>query len=139
MKDEKNSGKRWLKAELHSHCSLDPVDYKLCKHSPGGLIEEAARLGYEVLAITCHNLDVWNEDLSEYARSLGITLIPGMEVNVEGPKHTLVYNFRTGCENLNTLDKIRARSGKDTMVIAPHPFFPGKVCLNDLLEQHVGL
>jgi predicted metal-dependent phosphoesterase TrpH len=139
MNDEKNARKRWLKAELHSHCSLDPIDYKLCKHSPEGLIEEAARLGYEVLAITCHDLDVWNEGLSEYARSLGITLIPGMEVNAEGRKHTLVYNFRTGPENLNTLKKIRARSGEDTMVIAPHPFFPGKICLGGLLEEHIGL
>ncbi len=139
MNDEKNARKRWLKAELHSHCSLDPMDYRVCEHSPEGLIKEAARLGYEVLAITCHNLDVWNEDLSEYARSLGITLIPGMEVNAEGAKHTLVYNFRTGPENLNTLVKIRARSGEDTMVIAPHPFFPGKFCLGGLLEQHIDL
>src|SRR5213596_4153985 len=139
MNDEKNARKRWLKAELHSHCSLDPMDYRVCEHSPEGLIKEAALLGYEVLAITCHNLDVWNEDLSEYARSLGITLIPGMEVNAEGAKHTLVYNFRTGPENLNTLVKIRARSGEDTMVIAPHPFFPGKFCLGGLLEQHIDL
>src|SRR5438034_9753359 len=83
MNDEKNARKRWLKAELHSHCSLDPMDYRVCEHSPEGLIKEAARLGYEVLAITCHNLDVWNEDLSEYARSLGITLLPGMEGNAQ--------------------------------------------------------
>src|SRR5213083_2399187 len=101
------SGKRWLKAELHSHCSLDPVDYRLCDHSPEDLIEQAARLCYEILAITCHNLDIWGRDLADYARSLGVVLIPGMEVSTEGACHTLVYNFHTGAENLNTLSKIR--------------------------------
>ena len=54
------SGERWLKAELHAHCSLDPHDYRMCAHSPEELIREAARLSYEVLAITCHDLDVWS-------------------------------------------------------------------------------
>src|SRR5438046_7583773 len=134
MNDEKNARKRWLKAELHSHCSLDPMDYRVCEHSPEGLIKEAALLGYEVLAITCHNLDVWNEDLSEYARSLGITMIPGMEDNEEGAKHTLVYNFRTGPENLNTLVKIRARPGGDTRARATNPFFLGTCTLGGLLR-----
>jgi hypothetical protein len=134
-----SSGKRWLKAELHSHCSLDPIDYKLCDHSPEDLIAEAARLGYEILAITCHNLDVWGRDLADYARSLGVFLIPGMEVSTEGTRHTLVYNFHTGAENLNTLSKIRERMRDDTLVIAPHPYFPGKACLRHLLEPNIDI
>src|SRR5262245_53946871 len=118
--NDTRSGKRWLKAELHAHCSLDPDDYKICRHSPDELIERAASLAYDVLAITCHNLDIWTQELSDYAASLGVTLIPGMEVSTEGRRHTLVYNFRTGCENLNTLDKIRGRSRQDTLVIAAH-------------------
>jgi predicted metal-dependent phosphoesterase TrpH len=137
MKSSYLKGKRWLKSEMHSHCSLDPVDYRMCPHSPEQLISEAARLGYEVLAITCHNLDIWTRDLSDYAASLGITLVPGMEVSTEGRRHTLVYNFRTGAENLNTLEKIRRRSREDTLVVAAHPYFPGKACLGSLLEQHV--
>ena len=136
---ENYPGKRWLKAEMHSHCSLDPVDYRVCAHSPEQLISEAARLGYEVLAITCHNLDIWSQDLSDYAASVGITLVPGMEVSTEGRRHTLVYNFRTGAENLNTLEKIRRRSREDTLVVAAHPYFPGKVCLGSLLERHIDL
>ncbi len=136
---KESSGKRWLKAELHSHCSLDPVDYKLCRHSPEELIAETARLGYRALAITCHDLDVWSRDLAEHARSLGVTLIPGMEVSTEGTRHTLVYNFRTGAENLNTLNKIRERMRQDTLVIAPHPYFPGNMCLKDLVEPNIDL
>ncbi|HYK91198.1 MAG TPA: PHP-associated domain-containing protein [Acidobacteriota bacterium] len=128
---------RWRKAELHSHCNLDPADYRVCSHSAEQLISEAAGLGYEILAITCHNRDIWNRELADYAENLGITLIPGMEVSTEGPRHVLAYNFRTGPENLNTLAKIRALSNEDTLVIAPHPFFPGRLCLRGRVVQHI--
>jgi predicted metal-dependent phosphoesterase TrpH len=131
--------KRWLKAELHSHCNLDPIDYRICQYTPEQLIARAAKLHYDVLAITCHNKDIWTEDLSEYARNLGITLIPGMEVSVEKTRHVLAYNFHTGAENLNTLKKIRARSKEDTLVIAAHPFYPGRSCLRGLLEKNLGI
>lgn len=131
------SAERWLKAELHSHCNLDPIDYRVCSYSSEQLISEAARLGYDVLAITCHNRDIWNRELSEYAESLGITLIPGMEVSTEEHRHVLAYNFRTGSENLNTLAKIRERSREDTLAIAPHPYFPGRPCLRGLLKQNI--
>jgi predicted metal-dependent phosphoesterase TrpH len=128
--------KRWLKADLHTHCSLDPVDYRMCASHPDHLISHAAKLGYEVFAITCHNKDIWTEALSDYARNMGVLLIPGMEVSIERTRHTLVYNFHTGPENLNTLDKIRNRVRQDTLVIAPHPFFPGPACLRTLLEKN---
>ena len=139
LSHEDKSGKRWLKAELHSHCNLDPTDYSICDFTPEQLISKAAELGYEVLAITCHDRDIWSLNLSDYARSLGIILIPGMEVAIEKKRQVLVYNFQTGAENLNTLDKIRARSGEDTLVIAPHPYFPGSSCLRNLLEKNLGM
>ncbi len=137
MSGNNKSEKRWLKAELHAHCSLDPTDYRICRHTPEELISSAAKLGYEVLAITCHNLDIWTERLSAYARDLGITLIPGMEVIAERTRHVLVYNFHTDAQNLDTLDKIRARSNEDTLVIAPHAFFPERTCLRGLLEENL--
>ncbi len=111
----------------------------MCDYSAEELIREAARLGYEVLAITCHNLDVWSKGLSEYAESLGITLIPGMEVRAEGRFHTLAYNFGTCWNNLNTFEKIRARRGPDTLVVAPHPYFPGWTSLGALLEKNIDI
>jgi predicted metal-dependent phosphoesterase TrpH len=133
------SDKRWMKAELHAHCNLDQADYRICQHTPEELIAHAAKLGYEILAITCHNKDIWSEDLADYATGLGITLIPGMEVTVERTRHTLVYNFPADAEDLNTLEKIRALSREDTLVIAPHPFFPGPACLKGLLEKNLDL
>ena len=132
-------GERWLKAELHSHCHLDPHDHRFCTCSPEALIREAARLGYEVLAITCHGLDIWSLQLAEYAAGLGVTLIPGMEVFVAGRCHVLVYNFRTGARNLDSTAKIRALRREDTLVVAPHPFFPAPTCLGRLLERNLDL
>jgi predicted metal-dependent phosphoesterase TrpH len=130
---------RWLKAEMHSHCSLDPVDYAICKHSPEELIDEAARQRFDVLAITCHDLDVWSRALSEYAASKGIILIPAMEVTTEVSRHTLVYNFQAGAENLNTLVKIRSQLRPDNLVVAAHPYFPGNRCLRGLVEPNIDL
>lgn len=140
MSTRKTPAERWLKTELHSHCSLDPIDYRVCSYSPEQLIFEAAKHGYDVLAITCHNVDIWSRGLSDYAESLGITLIPGMEVVLtEGARHVLAYNFRTVSENLNTLAKIRERSREDTLVVAPHPYFPGRRCLRGLLERNIDI
>jgi predicted metal-dependent phosphoesterase TrpH len=126
---------QWLKAELHAHCNLDPVDYRLCPYSAEGLIQEAARLGYQVLALTCHDRDVWTEGLSDYAAGHGIILIPGMEATTREGRHILVYNFQTDAENLDTLDKIHSLSRPDTLVIAPHPYFPSPKCLGRNLER----
>ncbi len=123
----------WLKAELHAHCCLDPVDYRVCSHTPEQLISEAARFGYRVLAITCHNRDVWTRELSDYAEALNITLIPGMEVSVCGRRHVLAYNFQTAWQELDTIEKLRARKRNDTLVVAPHSFFPARSCLRGLL------
>ena len=132
-----NYEKRWLKAELHAHCNLDPVDYRVCRFTPEELITAASRQDYQVLAITCHNLDIWTEDLSDYARNMGITLIPGMEVSTERKRHVLAYNFHTRFENLRTLSKIHERSTENTLVIAPHSFYPGAACLGRLLEKNL--
>jgi len=136
LNGDARSEKRWLKAELHTHCNLDPTDYRMCEYSPEQLISRAAELGYEILAITCHNKDLWTQRLFDHAQHLGITLIPGMEVSAERTRHVLTYNFHTGSENLNTLEKIRNLSREDTLVIAPHAFYPGALCLQGLLKRN---
>jgi predicted metal-dependent phosphoesterase TrpH len=130
---------RWRKAELHTHCNLDPADFRACRFSAEELIATAAALGYEVLAITCHNLDVWTPELSRFAAEQGITLIPGMEVARRRGPHILVYNFGAGAEHLDTPEKIQALSRSDTLVIAPHPYFPGSRCLGDRLVRNIRL
>jgi len=139
LRDTFQSEKRWLKAEMHAHCNLDPIDYGICRFTPKQLIREAAGRGFEILSITCHNLDIWTDSLSEYARSLGITLIPGIEVTAEKTRHILVYNIDQEADNLNTLEKIGKHVNQDTLIVAPHPFYPGHTCLREYLEQHPDL
>jgi len=124
---------------MHAHCSLDPKDYAICRHTPEQLIHKAAEEGFEILSITCHNSNIWTDKLCSYARSLGITLIPGMEVTAEETRHVLVYNFDKGAESLNTLGKIHKHCCENTLVVAPHPFFPGRCSLRHHLERNMGL
>jgi hypothetical protein len=133
------TGKRWMKAEMHAHCNLDPRDYGICGFSPQELIQEASGKGFEILSITCHDLDIWTPELADYARDSGITLVPGMEVTAEKTRHILVYNFRKDAKSLNTLDKIRINANEGTLVVAPHPFYPGRSCLRGLLEKNLDL
>lgn len=139
MKDDHAVSGGWLKAELHAHCDADPSDHRICNYSAEQLISEAARLGYQVLAITCHDYDVWTDGLSAFAEDLGITLIPGMEVTTEGNRHVLAYNFRAPSEDINTLAGLRRRKSDDTLVVAPHPFFPARSCLRNLLRANLDL
>ena len=124
---------------MHTHCNLDPQDHGLCRFSPEQLIQKAAGLDFEVLSITCHDLNVWTPDLADYAWLWGITLIPGMEVTVEKKRHILVYNSDEDPKTLNNLEKIRASRSDKTLIVAPHPYFPGRSCLGGLLKKNLDL
>jgi predicted metal-dependent phosphoesterase TrpH len=49
----------------------------------------------------------------------------------------LLLNFASGAEDVRTFgDLARLKSRQSGLVIAPHPFFPGSVCLRGDLERH---
>jgi predicted metal-dependent phosphoesterase TrpH len=128
-----------LKVELHSHTSDDPVDR--IPHTAVELIDRAAQLGFDALAITLHD---WQLDLSvgleAYAASRQVVLIPGIERTIEG-KHVLLLNFSratlqvSGFEDLARLKRAEPQG----LVVAPHPFFPHPSCLHSRLDRHAGL
>ena len=126
-----------LKVELHAHSADDPLD--AIPHSTVQLIERAADMGYDALAVTLHDRQL---DLGPYrslAAARGITLIPGIERTIEG-KHVLLLNFRRGAEDVQTFDDLAAlKRSESGLVIAPHPFFPGGTCLRGLLDRHADL
>ena len=66
-----------LKVELHSHTSDDPHDS--IPHSATDLIDRAAALGYDALAITLHDRQLDLRRLRPYAEDRGLVLIPGIE------------------------------------------------------------
>jgi predicted metal-dependent phosphoesterase TrpH len=127
-----------LKVDLHLHTGEDPVDQIL--HTAIDLVERAARLGFDALAITLHDSQFDDPRVSSYARERGITLIPGIERTIAG-RHVLLLDFpASAAESVRTLDdvaRLKARTGG--LVIAPHPYFPGKSCLHRELEAHANL
>jgi predicted metal-dependent phosphoesterase TrpH len=127
-----------LKTELHTHTSADPHDY--IAYSTTELIDRAAVFGYDVLAITLH--DRWFDvrEVTEYARSRGITLIAGVERTIEH-KHVLLLNFDAAAERVNTFEDLAQlrRAQPAGLVIAPHPYYPARCCLGGCLERHADL
>lgn len=127
-----------LKTELHAHTSADPHDY--IPHSTTELIDRAAELGYDALAVTLHDRCLDVAPLRHYADSRGITLIAGIEKTIER-KHVLLLNFGAEVEDVNSFEALGElkRSQPAGLVIAPHPFYPAASCLGRLLDRHADL
>src|SRR5260370_8469195 len=126
-----------LKVELHTHTADDPVDR--IPHTTFDLIDRAAELGYDALALTLHEQQLDLGRFARYAADRGLVLIPGVERTIEG-RHVLLLNFKSGTEDVRTFsDLARLKSSQTGLVIAPHPFFPGPVCLRADLDRHPNL
>jgi len=125
-----------LKADFHIHTREDPHDF--IRYTAVELLEEAARQGFEVLALTCHNKRIHTEELRRRADDLGILLIPGVEAAIEG-KHTLLLDMPYARLKVRTFEHVRALKGDGGLVIAPHPFFPAPKCLNGKLRENLDL
>lgn len=131
-----------LKFDFHMHTLDDPCDHHVY-HTVFELLDRAAFLGYGALSITLHTRQFESEAASRYARERGILLIPGVEQDIEGC-HVLLINFpKAESERVSTFGDLKrlkesaARSGeRETLVIAPHPFFPGSVALQARFWRH---
>jgi predicted metal-dependent phosphoesterase TrpH len=123
-----------LKVELHTHTSDDPEDR--IAHSTYALIDRAAVLRYDALAVTLHDRQLDLTPFSSYAAERGITLIPGIERTVEG-RHVLLLNFPGGADTIQSFDDIaRLKRQFPGLVVAPHPFFPSTCCLMGRLNRY---
>ena len=126
-----------LKVDLHTHTADDPIDR--IPHSTTELIDRAATLGYDALAITLHDRQLDIRRLIPYAAERGIVLIPGIERTIQG-RHVLLLNFKRGVEDVRTFDDLaRLKRQQSGLVIAPHPFFPSSTALGRDLDRHAGL
>ena len=126
-----------LKADLHCHIQGDPHDN--IPYTAEQLIDHAAQLSYNVLAITCHDKVIFSDGLKKYAASKNILLIPGAEKTLQR-KHILLYNItHEELDEIQTFDDIRnmKRKKPNLLVIAPHPFFIIGSCLGSLLEKNI--
>jgi len=126
-----------LKIELHTHTADDPVD--AIPYTTFELIDRAAALGYDALAITLHEHQLDLRRFLPYAAERGIVLIPGVERTVEG-RHVLLLNYTSGTEQVRSFADLAALKRRASgLVIAPHPFFPARACLRGAMERHADL
>ncbi|RAW45203.1 phosphoesterase [Halorubrum sp. 48-1-W] len=107
-----------LSVELHSHSALshdgrDPVDL---------LIEQAAAVGLDALAVTDHDEIDASIEAAEMAPEHGLVGIVGMEVT-SAAGHVLAFGIDelvpSGLPFDETLDRIREAGG---IAVVPHPF-----------------
>ena len=107
-----------LAVELHAHSELshdgrDPVEL---------LLEQAAAVGLDALAVTDHDEIDASLDAVELAPEFGLVGIPGMEVTSEAG-HVLALGVREAVPPElpfeETLDRIREQGG---IAVIPHPF-----------------
>lgn len=123
-----------LKVELHTHTVDDRVDH--IPHTAFELIDRAAALSYQALAITLHDLQLDIRPLKPYAAERGIVLIPGIERSIYG-RHVLLLNFSDRTTDVRTFEDLaQLRSRESGLVVAPHPFFPAPNCLLGYLDQY---
>jgi predicted metal-dependent phosphoesterase TrpH len=128
-------GPALVKFDFHMHTLDDPYDQHVY-HTVYELIDRAAILNYGALSITLHQKQFQSQSALEYAAERNILLIPGVEQDIEG-SHVLLINFpQEISERVRTFKELTearaelAKSGApDTLVVAPHPFFPSGVAL----------
>ncbi|MBI4485498.1 MAG: PHP domain-containing protein [Acidobacteria bacterium] len=128
-----------LKVDLHTHTADDPVD--TIPYTARELIDRAAELRFDALAITLHDRQQGPSELSAYARGRGVELIPGVERTIHR-KHVLLLNFpgavSESVDSFEDLFRLRQRHPQG-LVVAPHPFYPAPSCLRGLMDRHADL
>jgi predicted metal-dependent phosphoesterase TrpH len=119
-----------VKANLHLH-TKDDKDIKrgyvkniIANYSLFEALDKAKENDIKVLAVTCHDFVVDDKKYYDYAKNLGIFLIPGIEKTIENC-HILILNTRKEAEKLKTFKDLIEYKAKhpEIFFIAPHPFF----------------
>ena len=133
-----------LKTNLHLHTNDDPEDH--VEYSAYDVIDRAASLGFDALAITCHNRFAWKEEYASYAADQDITLIRGIESTIsetpeERGKHVLILGAQPDIEHVRTFDDLAEYKDQypEIVIVAPHPYFDPFLSLQGLAEKHIDL
>lgn len=123
-----------IRVELHAHTSADPGDR--IPHSTEALLERASAAGYGAVAVTLHNRWFDPAPWASRAGSLGLTLLAGIEKGIDG-RHVLAINVPREVEQVRTFDDLRAlkRAAPDSLVVAPHPFYPIPSALGPVMDE----
>ena len=126
-----------LKVDLHTHTADDPAD--LMPYQTHELIDRAAELGFDCLAITLHDRQLDIERFRAYAAVRRVVLIAGIERTIEG-RHVLLLNYTRAAESIGSFEALASlRRRERGLVVAPHPFFPALSALRGALTRHAHL
>jgi predicted metal-dependent phosphoesterase TrpH len=126
-----------LKVELHAHTDQDPADR--IRHRTEDLIDHAATLGYDALAVTLHDRYFDPAPFQAHAAARGVVLLPGIERTIEG-KHILLINFPPEVARTASFADVRALKARCRgLVVAPHPFYPVPSALGRVLDREIAL
>jgi predicted metal-dependent phosphoesterase TrpH len=124
-----------LKVDLHTHTAEDPQED--INYDAFQLIDRASQEGFDILAITNHNLVTYNQELAEYGKKKGILLIPGIEATFSD-KEVLILNPNFEKTPLkSSLEDLLKIKNDHNLIIAPHPFFPNKKSLKSDLFPYL--
>lgn len=129
-----------LKANLHLHAGDDQED--AIPYSFIEALDEAKRLGFTCLALTCHNTFVNKAEYAKAAEGRGILFVPGIERTIE-KKHVIILNPDENILHVRTFEELAAykKTRPNILIIAPHPFLGGEssFSLNGKLAEHSAL
>lgn len=126
-----------LKCDFHLHSLEDPRD--VLSHDARQLVNHAAELHYDVLALTLHSRLYCPQELRDYAKTRGILMIPGVEHYLERVEVLLLGVEEMNLKSLNRFDDLRSlrkERGDDLLVIAPHPFYVLGQCAGEKLAAY---
>lgn len=129
--------KKWLKTDLHLHCSSDPLDTYIIT-SAEQFVRRAAKLEFDAIAITNHHYFHQDDKLDDLAEQLGVVLIHGVEASIGGA-HVLVLNCDRDAEKIRSAADLAVyrRHHPEALIVAPHPFYPDFTsCLLGKLIRH---
>ncbi len=123
-----------LKADMHMHSREDKRD--VVDYTAKELIDRLASLNFNVMSFTFHDQSFKSEEIEKYAKSKDILIIPGIERRIQG-MDILIYNVpHEKVIGMKTLDDLKKIKNKNSLIIAPHPFF-GIVSIGKKLEKYI--
>ena len=103
--------------DLHVHTTASDGQYK-----PSEIIQKAAEKNIKVIAITDHDTTAGLEEAKEAGKKLGITVVPGIEINITFPTgefHLLGLGLKEPSKSLNIIveNVIKNRHDRNQQII----------------------
>ncbi len=129
-----------IKIDFHIHTKED-IENNI-HYDAKELIDKAKREGFSAISITLHNKLLDDEKIKIYAKKKGILLIKGIEKTIQGHHVIIQGDITKSVERINTFQDLKRVKKKNTLITAPHPFYPnilGHSCLKNKVYEYKDL